>query len=162
MGAVLKDSGSDVVDVANLTLEHDLLKHLTGLRRSYAAVLTADKKMDLCHPRWGKKPVVEGQPHSLRQESNHADCEFDNKDLEDPGSLKVQGMINFHPENAGEVLGKLKGLGQWDVGTTSPLNEIKRFCVNVHVANKLYIKYELCVYVCLLLYVRSVLLKSIV
>ena len=39
-----KNQVSDVVDVANLTLERDVLKVMTGLTRSYAADLSADKK----------------------------------------------------------------------------------------------------------------------
>ena len=48
-----KIQGSNVVDVANYTLEQDELKYmyLTGLRHSYAAVLTTDRKKDLRHPR---------------------------------------------------------------------------------------------------------------
>ena len=41
-----KIKGSDVVYIANLTLEQEVLRELTGLRRSYAAVLTADKDRD--------------------------------------------------------------------------------------------------------------------
>ena len=51
MGAFRKVQGSDVVEVANHTLEQDELKYMTGSRRSYAAVLTADKKNDLSGPR---------------------------------------------------------------------------------------------------------------
>ena len=69
-----KIQGSDVVNVANLTLEQDMLKDMTGSRRSYAAVLTADKKRDLCYLRRRNKWVVEGQPHTLRHEFNHPDC----------------------------------------------------------------------------------------
>ena len=45
IGRVLfgKIHGSDVVDVANHTLEHDEIVYITGLRLSYAAVLTIDK-----------------------------------------------------------------------------------------------------------------------
>ena len=39
-----KINDSDVVDVANYTLEQDELKYLSGSGRSYAAVLTANKK----------------------------------------------------------------------------------------------------------------------
>ena len=70
-----KINSSDVVDMANLTLEQDILNDLTGLRSSHAAVLTANKRLGLRHPRW-RKQVVEGQPHSLRQESNYADCQI--------------------------------------------------------------------------------------
>ena len=45
-----KVQDSYVVDVANHTLEHDELKCMTGSRRSYAAVVTADKKNDLHCP----------------------------------------------------------------------------------------------------------------
>ena len=44
-----KIQGSDVVDVANLTLDLDVLRELTGSRHSYAAVLTSGKKMNLRH-----------------------------------------------------------------------------------------------------------------
>ena len=36
-----KIQGSDVVEMANLTLEQDAFKHLTGSSHSYVAVLTA-------------------------------------------------------------------------------------------------------------------------
>ena len=42
-----KIEDSDVVDMANMTLQEDLMRELTGLRCSYAAVLIASKKMDL-------------------------------------------------------------------------------------------------------------------
>ena len=42
-----KIEGNDVVDVANLTLEQNVLRELTGSRHTYAAALTADKKKDL-------------------------------------------------------------------------------------------------------------------
>ena len=42
-----KTKGSDAVNVANLMLEQDVLKELTGPRYSYAAGLTTDKKKDL-------------------------------------------------------------------------------------------------------------------
>ena len=38
---------SDVVDMANMTLEQEVMKDLTGLRRFYVALLTAAKNMDL-------------------------------------------------------------------------------------------------------------------
>ena len=38
-----KIQGSDVLDVANHTLEEEVLKELIGSRCSYTAVLTADK-----------------------------------------------------------------------------------------------------------------------
>ena len=38
---------SDVVDMANLTLEQDILRELTGSRRCYAAVLMANNNWDL-------------------------------------------------------------------------------------------------------------------
>ena len=47
MGAPGKIGGSDVVDVANFTLEQDVIRDFTGTRRSYAAVLTADEDRDL-------------------------------------------------------------------------------------------------------------------
>ena len=46
-----KIQDSDVVDIANYTLEQDELKYMTGSGRSYAAVLTADEKNDLRRPR---------------------------------------------------------------------------------------------------------------
>ena len=41
-----KIEGSDVVDVANFTLEQDVIRELTCSRHTYAAVLTADKNRD--------------------------------------------------------------------------------------------------------------------
>lgn len=54
---------SNVVDVANLTLEQDVLRELMGSRRAYAAVLTVNKKKDLRYLRQRNKPVVEGPPY---------------------------------------------------------------------------------------------------
>ena len=47
MSAAGKIGGSDVADVANFTVEQDVIRDLTGTRRSYAAVLTADKNRNL-------------------------------------------------------------------------------------------------------------------
>ena len=69
-----KIQDSDVVDVANYTLEQDELKYLTGSGRSYAAVLTADKKNDLRRPRRRTGRVVKGPPLDSRCEFNHDDC----------------------------------------------------------------------------------------
>ena len=69
-----KIQDSDVVDVANYTLEQDELKYLTGSGRSYAAVLTADKKNDLRRPRRRTGRVVKGLPLDSRREFNHDDC----------------------------------------------------------------------------------------
>ena len=100
-----KIQGSDVVDVANLTLEQDVL---TGTRHSYPAVLTADKKKDLRYLRWRNTQVVERQPHISRRESNHADCQIRQQGF---GRSKIsQGVRNvgITPRNAGKALGKLR------------------------------------------------------
>ena len=44
-----KIQGSVVVDMANLTLQQDVLRELTGSRHLYAAVFTVNKKRDLCY-----------------------------------------------------------------------------------------------------------------
>ena len=69
-----KIEGNDVVDVANLTLEQDMLRELTGSRSSYAAVFTADKNRDLRYLRQRNRRMVEGQPHISRHGSNYVDC----------------------------------------------------------------------------------------
>ena len=76
-----KIGGGDVVDVANLTLEQDVYIDLTGSRRSYAAVLTADKNKDLRYVRRRKRRVVEEQPHASRREYNHEDCRIRQQDF---------------------------------------------------------------------------------
>ena len=68
-----KIQDSDVVDVANYTLEQDESKYLTGSGRSYAAVLTANKKNDLHRPRRRNGRVAKGLLDS-RREFNHDDC----------------------------------------------------------------------------------------
>ena len=42
-----KIQGSNVADMANFTIKQDVMGELTGTRRSYVAVLTADKNSDL-------------------------------------------------------------------------------------------------------------------
>ena len=70
-----KIEGSNVVDVANLTLEQDVLRELMGLKRSYVAVLTADRKRDLRYLRQRNRRVVEGQqPNTWRRQFNHTNC----------------------------------------------------------------------------------------
>ena len=60
-----------VVGVANHTLEQEELKYMTGSRRSYASVLTADKGKDLCRPQQRNRRVVEGPLRNSRRESDH-------------------------------------------------------------------------------------------
>ena len=69
-----KIQDSDVVDVANHTIEQDELKYMTGSGRSYAAVLTADKKNDLCRPRRRNGRVAKGPPLNSTREFNHDRC----------------------------------------------------------------------------------------
>ena len=70
-----KIQGRDVVDVANMTLEQDVLKELTGSRCSYVAVLSDYKNRYLRYLQRRNGQVVEGQqPHTLRRESDHVDC----------------------------------------------------------------------------------------
>ena len=66
---------SDVVDVANLTLEQTVYTDLTSSRRSYAAVITADRNKDLqCIRRRKRRVMVDRQqPHASRCELNHED-----------------------------------------------------------------------------------------
>ena len=73
-GWVLFGKNSHVVDVANLNLEQEAWRELTGLRCSYAAVLTTNKEKDLCYLRQRNGRVVDEQPHNLRCESNHPYC----------------------------------------------------------------------------------------
>ena len=54
-----KIKGSDVVDITNLTLEQEVSRELTESRRSYAAVLIADKNRDL-------RPMTKEQMNGCR------------------------------------------------------------------------------------------------
>ena len=67
-----------MVDVANLTLEQDVVRELKGSRHSCAAVLTADKKKDLRYLQMydgrAYKWLRDNNYIPLRLESNHADC----------------------------------------------------------------------------------------
>ena len=69
-----KTHDRDVVDVANYTLEQSELKYMTGSRRSYAAVFTAEKKNDLHRSRRRNGRVAKVLPLDLRPESTHDDC----------------------------------------------------------------------------------------
>ena len=68
-----KINNSDVVDVANNTLEQDESKYFTGSGRSYAAVVAAGKKNDLRHSRRRNGRVAKGLLDS-RHDFNHDDC----------------------------------------------------------------------------------------
>ena len=60
----------DVVDVANFTLEQDIMRELMGTRHSYAAIITINKKKELRYLRQRKRPVVEGPTQASRREFN--------------------------------------------------------------------------------------------
>ena len=69
------DGRSDVVDVANHTLEQLVYTDETETRRSYAAVLTTGKNKDLRCTGWRKKRVDEGQqPQVSRRKYIPEDC----------------------------------------------------------------------------------------
>ena len=61
-----KINDSDVVDVANNTLEQEESKYFTGSGRSYAAVVAAGKKNDLRRPRRRNGRVAKGRDYSIR------------------------------------------------------------------------------------------------
>ena len=106
-----KIQDSDVVDVANYTLEQDELKYLTGSRRSYAAVVTAGKKNDLHRPRRRNGRVAKGLLDS-RRDFNHDDCRIIRREFGKIGPRNVRGKRTY----AEEILGKPRGFGRRDVG----------------------------------------------
>ena len=64
----------DIVDVANYTLEQEVLKNMTGSRRSNAAVFSADKGKDFRRPQRKNKLLVRRPPCNLKRESDHDKC----------------------------------------------------------------------------------------
>ena len=110
-----KINDSDVVDVANYTLEQDELKYLTGSGRSYAAVVTAGKKSDLRRPRRRNGRVAKGLLDSRRD--NHDDCQITRREFDKIGPRNVRGKRTY----AGEILGKPRSFGRRYVGAISPL-----------------------------------------
>ena len=46
-------------------LKQDVMRELMGMRRSYVAVLTANKEMDLCYHDVGKDEWLRGHNHIL-------------------------------------------------------------------------------------------------
>ena len=111
-----KIQDSDVVDVANYTLEQDELQHLTGSGRSYAAVVTAGKKNDLRRPRRRNGRVAEGLLDSRRE--NHDYCRITRREFDKQDLAMCEGKRTY----AGGTLGKPKGFGRRYVGAISPLN----------------------------------------
>ena len=90
-----KIQGSDVVDVANLTLEQDILKELTGTRRYYAAVVTADKNRNLRYLWQMNRRMVEGQPHTLRRQADRPDCQIWQQGFSRSRTLQCARNIEF-------------------------------------------------------------------
>ena len=106
-----KISDSDIVDVANNTLEQEEAKYFTGSGRSYAAVARAGKKNDLRRPRRRNGRVAKGL-----LDSRHDDCRIYRREFD-----KI-GPLNERKENLPwETLGKPRGFGRRYVGAKSPL-----------------------------------------
>ena len=96
-----KMQDSDVVDVANYTLEQDELKYLTGSGRSYVAVVAAGKKNDLRRPRRRNGRVAKGLLDT-RRDFNHDDSRIIRREFGKVGPRNVRGKRTY-PE---EILGK--------------------------------------------------------
>ena len=103
------DGQSDVVNVANHTLEQLVYTEETETRRFYAAVLTASKNGDLRYLRRRKK-----------HESDHVDCRTRQKRLGKFSTSQGAKDDSYNPEDAGEAIGKPKGFSQWDVDARMP------------------------------------------
>ena len=52
---------------------------------------------------------------------------LDKRGSADSGPRKVREMTGYHPEDAGEALGKPRGSGWWDVAARTPYIELLRF-----------------------------------
>ena len=135
-----KIQDSDVVDVANYTLEQDELKYLTGSGRSYAAVLTADKKMTSAAPDGGLDEWLRDH-HSIRD----VNLITMSVKLPDEGLAKQDLAICKEKRTyAGGTLGKQSGFGRRYVGAISPLINFEVVCLvvisahPVNIANWLY------------------------
>ena len=63
-----KIQGNNVVDIANLTLEHEILKDIAGFTQTYTATLA--KKEKTSTTRNGGRHRVKGQAHFLKRESS--------------------------------------------------------------------------------------------
>ena len=117
-----KIQDSDVhVDVANHTLEQGELKYMTGSRRSYAAVLTADKEKDLRRSRRRNRRVVERPPLDWRREFNHDDCQITRWEFGRSRTSQYARNREIISRKRWEALGKPRGFGQRYVGTIAPL-----------------------------------------
>ena len=113
-----KIQDSDVVDVANYTLEQDEFKYLTGSERSFAAVLKADKKNDLCRPRRRTGRVVKGPPLDSRREFNHDDCRITRRGFGKTGPRNLRGKGNLR----WRIIWETKGFGRRYVGPLIAIN----------------------------------------
>ena len=80
-----KINDSDVVDVANNTLEQEESKYFTGSGRSYAAVVRAGKKNDLRRPRRRNGRVAKGL-----LDSRHDDCRIYRREFDKIGPRNVR------------------------------------------------------------------------
>ena len=98
-----KINDSDIVDVANSTLEQEESKYFTGSGRSYAAVVTAGKENDLRHPRRRNGRVGKGLL-DLRREI-HDDCRIYLRELGKVGPRNVRGKENLRWRNTWETKG---------------------------------------------------------
>ena len=138
-----KIQDSDIVDVANYTLEQDELNYLTGLGRSYAAVVTADKKNDLRRLRRRNGRVAKGLLDS-RREFNSDDCRITRQDFGKIGPRNVRGKENLLWRNTWETKGFRPAVCWRHIAITFFIN-----CI-VNVANELYEWCKLCVILSLL------------
>ena len=103
-----------MVDIANMTLEHYVLREVTGSRCSYTAVLTANKKRDPGTYDRGTDEWLRDKHIFRHMNLITWTVEFDNKGLADPGSCKL-GTRNdgFIPEK--QWKGTFETKGFWPV-----------------------------------------------
>ena len=109
---------SDVVDVANHTMEQLVCTNVSETRRSYAAVLTADKNSDLRDQRRRKG-----------RDSGHEDCRTRQKGFD---RFRIsQGARNdrLRPGRRWRGTWETKGFGRRDVGARTPPTEPLGFYV---------------------------------
>lgn len=120
MGALWKDSGSHVVDEANLInpIEQDILRELMGSRCNFAAILAANKKRVFRYLKRGNGQVVSGQkPPASKRECNHKDWEIRRQGFGRSGITKHARIAGFTPGKHWRGTWKTKGLGQGNVDT---------------------------------------------
>ena len=101
----VKIQDCDVVDVANLTLEQDELKYMTGSGWSYVAVVTADKKYNLNRPRRRNGRAAKQPPLDSRLEFIHDRCRNPRQGFDKTGPCNVRGIENLRRRNTWETKG---------------------------------------------------------